>query len=112
MREIIACENRLLIAYNSEALQEICHQSSVAVKSLGETAANSLHARLSDIQAAFNVFELPVGSITVYENTCHYVFNDLIRILMVPNYGTIDPDEVFDWESVHRIKIMRINNVA
>jgi hypothetical protein len=108
----MACENHLLIAFNSKALQEICHQSSAAIKSLGAVSADALHARLSDIQAALNVFDLPVGNVTIYENNCHYIYKDLVRVLMVPNYGVIDPGEVFDWESVHRIKIMGINDVA
>ncbi len=108
----MACGNSLLIAFNSKVLQEVCHQSTLAVKTFGAPSAASLQARLSDIQAALDVFDLPVGNVNVHGNTCHYVYKDLVRIIMVPNYGVIDPDEVFDWESVHRIKIMRINDVA
>lgn len=31
---------------------------------------------------------------------------------MIPNYGEMGRGKVFDWESVYRAKIVRINDVA
>lgn len=78
---------------------------------LGEEAAVCLQARLSDIQAARNVFELLVGEVAVDGNLCTLTVPDILSIVMVPNYGAASSSDLYDWSTVGRIKVMGINDV-
>ena len=100
----------MLISYNSQLLQEICFQSSVATKHLGEEAAISLQARHADLEAADSVFELPVGQVSVAENICTLTAPNL-SMVMAPNYAGVGEGSVYDWATVARVKLMAINDV-
>lgn len=102
----------MLISYNSQTLQEICFYPAAAEKLLGEAAAVSLRARHADMQAVHNVFELPVGEITVNQNVCTLTVPNLLSIVMSPNYAVANGGTVFDWSTVGRVKLMGINDVA
>jgi len=102
----------LLISYNTELLRDICHYTSTAIKYLGEEAAISLQARHSDMQAAGNVFELPVGRIVVEGNLCTLMVPDFLAIVMAPNYAALDDSRLYDWSTVGRVKLMGINDVV
>lgn len=101
----------MLISYNSQSLQEICFYPATAVKLLGETAALSLQARHADLEAADNVFDLPIGKITVNRNVCTLTVPNVLSISMSPNYATANDGTVLDWSTVRRIKLMGINDV-
>ncbi len=101
----------MLISYNTELLQEICFRSATAIKYLGEEAAISLQARHSDIQAASNVYELPLGQISIVGNLCTLVVPDVLSLIMAPNYPTGDDGNLYDWSTVGRVKMMGINDV-
>ena len=101
----------MLISYNSQLLQEICFQSSIAVQHLGENAAVCLQARHSDIQAVSNVFELLVGQVSVDGNLCTLTVPDLLSIVMTPNYAAAGDGSPFDWSTVGRVKLMGVNDV-
>lgn len=100
----------MLISYNSELLQEICFRTPTAIEYLGEKAATSLQARHSDIQAANNVYELLVGQISVVGNLCT-LETELLVIQMTPNYPALVDGSHYDWLTVARVKLMRINDV-
>lgn len=104
-------EVSLLIAYNTELLRDICFHTSAAIQYLGEKAAISLQARHSDIQAADNVFELPVGQVSVNGNLCTLTIPDFLSIVLAPNYPDIGNGSLYDWSTVGRVKLMGINNV-
>jgi hypothetical protein len=104
-------EGCLLISYNSQLLQEVCFQSSTATQHLGAEAAASLQARHSDIQAAANIFELPVGQVSTEGNLCTLTVPDVLSIVLAPNYGAGENDDLYDWATVGRIKVMGINDV-
>lgn len=101
----------MLISYNSQLLQEICYQSASATRLLGERAAVSLQARHSDIQAASNIFDLPVGRVSIDGNLCTLIVPNLLSIVMAPNYAAVDDGSLFDWSTVGRVKLMGINDV-
>ncbi len=101
----------MLISYNSQILQEICFRTSTAIQYLGEEAAISLQARHSDIQAASNVFELPLGQLSVDDNLCTLTVPDVLSIVMAPNYAAADDGSSYDWSTVGRVKVMGINDV-
>lgn len=101
----------MLISYSSQVLQEICFQHSSAVKYLGEEAAISLQARHSDLQAADNVFDLPVGAVSVDGINCALDFRNQLSIKMVANYAAAQDGETYDWATVQRVKIVGINDV-
>ena len=52
-------ENQMRIFYQTRKLQGFCENSRKASQKLGPDSAKQLHARLSDIEAAANVAELP-----------------------------------------------------
>jgi hypothetical protein len=101
----------LLISYNSQVLQEICFNPATATKLLGETAAVTLQARHADLEAADNVFELPVGKIAINRNVCTLTVSNVLSIVMSPNYAAANDGAVLDWSTVGRVKLMGINNV-
>ena len=100
-----------MISYNSEAIQEICYRHAEAVRHLGDEAATSLKARQADIQAARNVFELLVGDLAVDGNTCTLRIPGLLAIEMEPNYPNHNEGGLYDWATVSRVKLMKINDV-
>lgn len=102
----------LLISYNTQLLQEICFQSSAAIKYLGEEAATSLQARHADLQAANNVFDLLVGQVSVHDNLCTLTVKDVLSIVMSPNYAAATGGAMYDWSTVGRVKLMGINDVT
>jgi hypothetical protein len=108
----IIYEIHLLISYNSQKLQEICFSSSVAVKSLGEIAAECLRDRHSDFQAAGNVYELPIGQVDIVKNVCTLTILNVLTVVMTPNYTGLNVDSHYDWETVRRVKVMEINGVT
>jgi len=105
------CGGCLLVSYNSQLLQEVCFQSSAAIKYLGEEAATTLHARHADLQAADNVFDLLVGQVSVEGNHCTLTVKDVLSIVMSPNYAAAANGNAYDWSTVGRIKLMGINDV-
>lgn len=100
-----------MISYNTQLLQEICFRTSTAIECLGEEAAISLQARHSDIQAASNVFELPVGQVYVDGNLCTLTVPNVLSIVMTPNYAVAADGTLYDWSTVGRVKFMGINDV-
>ena len=104
-------EGYLLISYKTQLLQQICFRTSTAIEYLGEEAAISLQARHSDIQAASNVFELPVGQVSVDGNLCTLTVPDVLSIVMAPNYAAAVDGSSYDWSTVERVKLMGINDV-
>lgn len=101
----------MLISYNSALIQDICYNSSTAAEYIGEEAAKLLQARHSDIQAAMNIYDLPIGYITFDKNVCTLKVSEILSLAIVPNYRLANEIDLFDWSTVERIKIMRINNV-
>lgn len=63
------------------------------------------------MQAAGNVFELPIGEITVNQNICTLTVPNVLSIVMSPNYAAANDGAILDWATVGRIKLMVINDV-
>lgn len=99
------------ISYNSRLLQEICFQTSVAVKYFGEELTHGLQARHADILAANHVYDIPIGQVIVKGNECKLEFPQGLSFQMTPNYGAGIESGQYDWATVGRVKIMRINDV-
>lgn len=101
----------MLISYNTELLQDVCFRDSSAVEYLGKEAAALLQARHSDIMAASNVFEIPVGQVSVDGNLCTLNVSNILSIELAPNYPPQKEDSLYDWNTVERVKVIGINNV-
>ncbi len=101
----------MLISYNTELLRDVCFHNATAIEYLGRTLAVALQARHSDIQAASNVLELIVGKISIDGNLCTLKTADHLSIVMSPNYAVTDGGSLYDWSTVGRVKLMRINDV-
>lgn len=101
----------MLISYDTALIQDICFNSSAAIKHIGSKAAKLLQVRHSDILAASNIFDLPIGNITFNRNECRIVSSDILSLAIVPNYRLDNENDLFDWETVERVKIVGINNV-
>lgn len=105
-------EGQLLISYNTLLLQQVCFRTSTAIEYLGKEAATTLQARHADIQASSSVLDLPVGQLTVDGNLCTLSVKNILSIVMAPNYIAASDGSLFDWSTVGRIKVMRINDVT
>lgn len=101
----------MLISYNTKLLQQICFSTSIAIQHLGEEAAISLQARHSDIQAASNVFELPMGQVSIDGNLCTLTVPHVLSIVISPNFAAVVDGSSYDWATVGRVKLMGINDV-
>lgn len=62
------------------------------------------------MQAASNVFDLPVGEIEIDRNVCTLIVPNVLSIVMSPNYATANDGTVLDWSTVGRVKLMGIND--
>jgi hypothetical protein len=71
----------------------------------------SLYARHADLLAADNVFELPVGAVSINDNLCTLTIQDILSIVMTPNYAVATDSRAYDWSTVGRIKLIGVNDV-
>jgi proteic killer suppression protein len=106
----------LHISFQSRHLRSICESESYANAALGVALSAKLIARLFDISAAGNVWELPVGRPeSRFQEGEEYIILTLdsdVRIGFV--CGHKDPpknaDDSTNWEIVSRIKLMFIGD--
>ena len=103
----------MLIAFNSLPLKKICESEKIALKYFDKDTVEKIFNRVSDLLAARNIFELPIGSPRVSSNMCIIDISDEKNIIIKQNYPTKNgKEELYHWKTVQRIKIMRIANVT
>lgn len=101
----------MYISFNTKDIRKVCEDDSVAQETLGIPVATRLHGRLSDLNVAKSVFELPVGKPEEFEKGKYKI--DLCDgyILIFGPANTKVPvleNGLVDWSKVDRIKILDI----
>ncbi len=104
------------IKFRDEHLRKMCEDKGYAVKKLGSVCAAKLRIRISDINAAANVRELPSGRPHALEGKRRGQFAvDLyggVRLILISaNQPTplVGKDNV-DWSRVTKIEIIEIGD--
>ena len=107
-------EGVLELAFETENLRHMCEHEAVALKQLGQLAADALRNRLSDLHTADFIDEVLAG------RPRHLSMDgvDCVQFELVDRWTlTVSPDHVpprntrdghSDWSRVRRIKIIRV----
>jgi hypothetical protein len=106
----------MIIAYSTRPLRELCESQSKAERQLGVSVAAALRDRLSEMRAADNVAELPVGSPTALNGTADAQFtlklNDghVLRLKVNHNKVPTTANGEVDWARVSRVQLLAVEN--
>jgi hypothetical protein len=102
----------LELSFAHKETRLICEDESSAKDCFGLAVAKALQARISDLWAAENVFDLPVGQPSIFRGDQSKYKIDLANgcvLTFVSNHiGTNNADESINWKKVTRIKITDI----
>lgn len=113
-RSNVAWEDILDIAYQTEALRQLCISKKAATKKLGALTAEQLANRLADLRAAVTVDDLLVGlrpQATGAEGEMRVLDLDHEKtIVFAAQHLTLPrlPSKRVDWTKVTRVKIIAI----
>ena len=102
----------MVLAWENKEIRSICEDTDIAHAKLGSALAISLQTRLSELIAADNITDLPVGDPTEIEYSCCKI--DLIddrRLIFCSNHvNTPLLQGKINWSQVTRIKILKLEN--
>jgi len=95
----------------------VCQSEAEARDRYGVLAASQLRVRLADLRAALTIEHLPAGNsrpFAVSENTEMAVrIGELYQLVFGPNHprGRFKTSGDPDWSTIHRIKVLRIEEI-
>jgi hypothetical protein len=102
------------LAFESMELRTICQKDAEARQELGDTVAEFLKHRLSDLRAAKSVNDLVAGSPRVGDDPIQFVVDlgDSHRLTFKANHtnNPVTSSNELDWGKVTRVKILRIES--
>lgn len=103
------------MAFNSKELRVLCEDEDTAMARLGALVSPKLHARLADMDAARNVFELVAGNPSVVENDAEKYRIDIVegwQIIFCSNHvnAPVNAENLINWSQVNRVKILELKN--
>lgn len=106
----------LKLAFETEALRDLCTSEVIALQELPPLVAQSLFRRLADIRAASNILYLPVGKpaeleaappglvvVKLHQNH-HLLFSAAHQQVPILSSGNVN------WGSVTNVKLLKIGN--
>lgn len=102
------------LAFETEDLRHMCEHEAVALKQLGQLAADALRNRLSDLHTADFIDEVLAGRprhISIDGIDCvQFDLAERYTLTVSPNHvpPRNAPDGQTDWSRVRRIKIIRV----
>ncbi len=102
----------LVLSFDSREIRDVCEQRDVAIDQLGEGDAKILFQRLADLDAALNMGDILVGlesqpADSYTKEIFMTVGERKLLVLTVNHHNVATP---IDWETVSRIKILRIED--
>lgn len=104
----------MILAFENYELRAICEINEIAVETYGDKIAFNLQKRLSDLESANNIYEIPIGDIRpVEKESANYQIdiNETYRIIFRQNHPRAPiKDGIIDWEKVNRIQLLKIVN--
>jgi hypothetical protein len=100
----------LELAFETQALRDICESDEEAKRQLGVKVAAGLKRRLSDFQAIESFDELPVAKPKKNSNNCIFALPENWQLVVTAGHSVNPtlPSGKIDWTRVTRIKILRI----
>lgn len=102
------------LAFESLTIRDICEDQITAKLELGDIVAEALRHRLADLHAATSISDLLVGNCRILGvGDAQRVYIDLPQdhyMVLVANHPKklLTPQGDLDWNSITRIKIIRI----
>jgi hypothetical protein len=95
-------------------LRTVCEKEAQAKHELGDTVAEFLKHRLSDLRAAKSVKDLVAGRPRIGDDKSHMVVDlgESHRLVFKANHtnNPLNPSNDLDWDRITRIKILRIES--
>lgn len=101
----------LEFAFATEHLRRLCLRAQIAERRLGKRVAEKLRHRLSDLRAAENVADLPIGKPTAMPTRGELGVDLIDHVLVfVANHDPVPltPANDTDWTRVTRIQFLRL----
>lgn len=102
------------LAFESVALRTVCEKESQAKQELGDTVAEFLKHRLSDLVAARTLKDVVAGRPRVGDERSQIVVDlgESHRLVLKANHtdNPVNSSNDLDWGKVTRVKILRIES--
>jgi len=105
------------IEFCKKKVQKLCERKKFATQELGPPCANKLHARIADIRAAHDIFDLPpTGKPHPLKGNRNGQFALNLpngkRLILIPadDPTPLNEDESIDWSRVTRVRIIEIGD--
>lgn len=102
------------ISFETKKLRELCYNGEWANESLGAEIATLLRGRLKDVDAASNIFDLPLGDphqvLSGRKEICVIKLGQLAELHFIANHNENprSAEGKIDWEKVSRVKLVAI----
>ncbi len=104
----------LELAFESMPLRTICEKEANSKQELGDTVAEFLKHRLSDLRAAKSVKDLVAGRPRIGDDQSHIVVDlgESHRLVFKANHtnNPVTSSHDLDWGRITRVKILRIES--
>ena len=102
------------LTFETKALRELCEKQQRAIDNLGDDIAEQLRNRLSDIQSAASLRDLPMVQPIACAETENALFTlplsrDCLLVFRSNHHDRSDmPDGSLDWSRVSRITLIEV----
>lgn len=105
------------LSFRTRTLRTVCEDESYAAATFGRTIANGLRRRLADLRAARTVADLVAGKPTVggpNNVELRVSVSEAVRLVCRVNQNNAVDDDtgLTDWNRVHRIQVVNIEEAA
>lgn len=102
----------MIVSFENKEIRQLCENEVSSKRQLGEEFASILQARLSDLEAAVNIYDLIVGNpqeVFYNDERCYTIsVSENLKILLSNNDLRNKVD--FDWKDIKRVKILKLYN--
>ncbi|MDJ1497628.1 hypothetical protein QNI19_32110 [Cytophagaceae bacterium DM2B3-1] len=101
------------LTFLDSEIRQICQVESKAIEVYGKETARKLQSRLSDLEAADSVWELPAGAPTPISDSEYKITIDKNLFLIFCANNRRQPKDTngkIDWQRVSIIKILKLEN--
>lgn len=102
----------MFLAFEDEKVRAMCEQSDAAREALGEDAARALRARLSEVEVASGIADLPAALWQINRSTGQVVgwlgTSQSIFLVANNNPRRLTKSETSDWDHVSRLRVVSI----
>ena len=102
------------LAFQTQALRDICEDAEKATSEFGDEVAIALRHRLADLRAAVSLTDLVVGHPQVSGDHVSVKVGKTHDLYLAANHVRmpLTPDGSLDWRTVSRLRVLEIRNRA